>query len=766
MEFWVKRAARHLLPVFCLAGVSWADAQNPPAQGFDLHGRVVDVQGFPIPLASIIESASGNQTQVQADAAGRFTLHIGAPGQIVLTATAPGTQQATLTVSATPSSGEIGLVLRPSTVLQQVNVTTTRDTVAFGPSTHTIDVLSAPDLTQYPALTLDERLRQHAGFELFRRSSSWVANPTSEGISLRGLGSTAASRTLVLADAVPLNDAFGGWIHWNELPPETIQSVTLASGGGSDLYGSSAVGGVIDIAPAHPQATLAEADLAEAAEDTTSLSARADARQTKWGELVAGQSFRTDGYTVVAPQVRGTVDVPSNVHFQNGRLELDRSLPANGRAFLTGNLLNEAHGNGTRLQTNGTRLWRYIAGDDWSAGSRLNGRVRGFGSDEAYRQSFSAINAGRSSEALTRLQKVGTQEFGTSADAAVHLTHLAFIGGGDLRDIRATDLETPFSAGAATGVQDVTARQRLYGGFGEIVGERGRWSGAASLRADEVSNLDTSTLSRTQTTAAQTSTPDRHELVFSPRIGLVRQLGRGVAVHASGFRAFRAPTMNELYRTGQVGQQTTLANASLLSERATGAEAGATWSSPGGAYSLRGTYFWTGIDRPVSAVLIASTATTITNKRENLGQIQSQGTEIGGRLRLTSQLSATFGYQYAHAVVTAFSAQPSLVGLWIPQVPRHTATAQLRYQPRLGTAFTLAARESGRAYDDSSNTYELHGFFVLDAYGETRIGRYVTAYLSLQNLLNRSIETARTPYLTLGTPFVAQGGIRLRWNAQ
>jgi hypothetical protein len=37
-------------------------------------------------------------------------------------------------------------------------------------------------------------------------------------------------------------------------------------------------------------------------------------------------------------------------------------------------------------------------------------------------------------------------------------------------------------------------------------------------------------------------------------------------------------------------------------------------------------------------------------------------------------------------------------------------------------------------------------------------------YVSFQNLLDRSIETARTPTLTLGTPFVAQGGVRLNWQ--
>ena len=68
-------------------------------------------------------------------------------------------------------------------------------------------------------------------------------------MSLRGLGSTAASRTLVVSDEVPLNDPFGGWIHWNEIPLLAIDHVELMRGGAADLYGSSAIGGVVDVVP-------------------------------------------------------------------------------------------------------------------------------------------------------------------------------------------------------------------------------------------------------------------------------------------------------------------------------------------------------------------------------------------------------------------------------------------------------------------------------------------------------------------------------------
>jgi outer membrane receptor protein involved in Fe transport len=656
----------------------------------------------------------------------------------------------------------------PDPVQQSVSVTTTRSSVEVGASANTVATLSTDDLTDYPAQTLDESLRQHAGFELFRRSSFWVANPTSEGISLRCLGSTAASRTLVLTSGIPLNDSFGGWIHWDEFAPGTLEAVTLVSGGGSELYGSSALGGVIEMVPASPDSdgirkTLVETELAGGGHDTSKLSARVDAHQHRFAELAAVQDFRTAGYiTTAAP---GPVDRPSNVHFETGRFALDYDERKQGRAFVVANILNEARGNGTTDQTNGTRLWRAITGDDWTWTDRVNGRVRVFGSEEAYRQSFSSINSARTAETLTRLQAVRTQELGSSADAAYHRARFALIAGGDVRDIRATDFETPISAGLPNGVQDTSARQRFIGGFVEGLGQLGHWSVAGSVRGDGAMNLATRVLAQTGSGQVTMSTqPDRTEGVASPRLGLVRQFGHGLSVHGDGFRAFRTPTMNELYRTGQVGQQTTLANAALTSERATGAEGGVSFA--GKMLGAQATYFFTEINRPVSAVLVSSTATTTTNKRENLGQIQSQGVELATQIQAPHGLSANIGYQYAHAVVTSFSAQPALVGLWIPDVPRHTATAQLRYRAGSRGDVTLAARETGHAFDDSSNVYRLHGYFLLDAAAELKLHAHMTAFVSLQNVLNRAVETARTPNLTLGTPFTAQAGLRLRWPGQ
>ena len=647
----------------------------------------------------------------------------------------------------------------PLETQDQVTVTANRSAVPIGDTAKTTSTLTSEDIHQYPSVTLDETLDQHAGFNLFRRAGSRTANPTSDGISLRGLGSTAASRTLVLEDGAPLNDPFGGWINWSEPPQPDISSVEIVTGGGSDLYGSSALGGVIDVYPTAAAPSRLDLYAAGGAQDTSDVTFLGTQTTRFLNLLAAGESLRTGGYIVTAPNLAGPVDTPANVRSQAYHLELGRRNLAPNKFFLTGNVLDQDHHNGTPLQTNATRLWRYLGGYDLPETRKVAARVRAFGSDEGYRQSFSSINTARTSEVLTRLQRVHTQEIGATGDATLHFGPVAFVTGADYRDIRGEDNETPISNNLPSGIADVTARQRFLGAFGELLAQHKSWSGAASLRADRASNLDIVQ----NANGTLTTQPNRTEIVLSPRAGLVRSFGPSLQLHASGFRAFRTPTMNELYRTGQVGQQITLANPALNSERATGFEAGAQLA-PSHA-SLQATYFWTEINRPVSAVLVSQTATTMTNLRENLGQIRSRGVELAATVRPHQTLSATIGYQYALATVTQFSAQPSLVGNWIPQVPRQSFTAQLRAATsRLGQV-TLAARTSGLAYDDSGNQFPLAGFYQLDLSGSRAITRHLSANFLIQNITNQRAQVSRTPLLTLGSPIYGEAGLRLIFGA-
>ena len=643
-------------------------------------------------------------------------------------------------------------------------------------------VLTAQGLHGDASVGLDGKLRTVPGFDLFRRSSSLVANPTTEGVSLRGLGSTAASRTLVLLGDVPLNDAYGGWVHWEELPELAIGRVEVVRGGVSDLYGSSAVGGVVQMtlvpaftevgaepAPATaPQASTAPELVLESgygAEALNDNQGRLRGGRGAWSGMAAVGVIGTDGYTLVAPNLRGTVDVNSNVHAQSGLAFGERALGAAGSGdgvWLRGNVLNESRHNGTPLTRNATRLWRYAAGvDETTLGS--DWQLRGWGSAEEFRQNFSSVAVGRGSETVTRTAFDPADELGAALRwRKAFAADVVGLAGADVRDVRAEDVEHPVSGGTVqtAGATSTTARQTDGGGYGEVLWTPGKWLLSGSARVDHFGNYDAA--SYLLTTGAKTNEPNIEQTIADPRLGVSRRLGAGLAVSASAFRAYRAPTENELYRTGQVGQQTTLANPSLRAERATGWETGISGESARrwGA-SWRGSYFWTEVNRPVTALTLKTTATATTLMRENLGQIRSRGVSFDGALHPAAWLAVTGGYQLARATVTEFAPEPALVGLWIPQVPRNTGTLQVTATRARWGVLSVQARESGRQYDDDANDYELHGFARFDVYASHTFGRRWEAFTAVENLLDRSIDVGRTPIRTLGTPQLARFGVRL-----
>ncbi len=732
-----RPAAKILWAVPFLICVAGGDAE--PRSDGSMPGKVLDMQGNPIAGARVTDAAGHTLAITGAD--GGFVL----PLEIAhIQVTAAHYVSASVAIS---SNTPIQVILDQP--LESVVVTAYRSPLDSSGSPASTRVLDSQQLNQAAAPALDDKLRQIPGFELYRRSSSLVANPTTEGVSLRGLGSTAASRSLVVFDDVPLNDPYGSWIHWEELPELAVHSVEAVRGGASDLYGSSAIGGVISVIPMHPQATGLLLSLSGGSEGLLDDSLLATVKAGVWSGFVAGGAIATDGYTLVAPSLRGPVDQPSNVHAQNALFEVERSSGGSGRVFLQGNVLNEIRHNGTFLQYNGTRLARGASGVDWN---HLSLRV--FGGNERFRQTFSSIAANRSSERLTRFGFDPADEMGAQARWRQSLgDHALFVAGADTRDIRAADMETLFTG--AAGVLDTSAHQRQTGAYTEALATPHNWTLSAGGRIDHFSNFDPR---QTPTPATPLSTLS--ETVFDPRLGLVRRIAPWLALNATGFRAYRAPTENELYRTGQVGQQVTQPNPNLRSERATGWETGFQTDLHRYGSSLRASYFWTQVNRPITAL----TLSTNLLKRENLGQIESSGISLDFAAQPASWISLIGGWQFANATVTKFPKEPALVGHWISEVPHNMASTQVRLSQRRIGLLSVQGRISGHEFDDDLNTLRLSSYFRLDAFAEHNVGQHVTLFASGENLLDRSIQVGRTPLLTLESPRLARLGMRIAFG--
>lgn len=719
---------------------------------------VVDKSGAAIPGADIQEA--GGQLLGHTDTNGQLTINCTTPCRLHVAAKG-------FADKFVEASANITVQLDPAGTSQQVTVTAYRAPLASLESPVTTRTLSQSALSTTAGFTIDAQVRQLPGVELFRRSSSLVANPTSQGVSLRGLGSTSASRTLVTQDDVPLNDAVGGWIHWEEEPELAINRIEVLRGGASDLYGSSAIGGVLNIVPARPSSATVELRSGYGGLGTYDTSALLQTKLGPWGILAAGGALGTDGFIQLAPFQRGPIDTASNMHGQNGVLYIDRS---NGplRFLLRGGGFNEARDNGTPFQKNGTRLWRYATGADWEAPHNATATLRLYGSTEHYRQTFSSISStslanpgctARCGESPTRFTRVPDNELGAAAHWNQPIgAEFLIVAGADVHDVRVWDGEQTFSgAGTLSNLHD---HQRDSAGYAEAMWTHRAWTATASGRIDWFQNYDAHQVNWNGSAwvPAATQPPSFSENIFNPRLGISRKLGAHFALSGSGFRAFRAPTPSELYRSTQVGSKLTLPNSALLSERATGWEFGV--ASEGRWGTIRTSYFDTQVNRPIVAVTLDPSSPLLL-KRQNLGQIESRGLSLDFEVAPQRWLALDGGYQYAHAVV---SRGPDDLGNWIPEVARNMGTLNLRaFKPRLGT-LSLQSRISGRQYDDDANLFPLHSYFRLDAYASRDFGPHLQLFASGENLFDRAIEVSKTPSTTLGTPRLARAGLQVQFG--
>ena len=661
------------------------------------------------------------------------------------------------------------IVLHPGPAKEVVTVSAARIGVPLSDTPGSTILFSAADVTAIPALRIDDVLRQVPGFSLFRRSGSRTANASAQGVSLRGLGGSASSRALVMLDGISLVDPFGGWVYWDRIPRVALSSVEVFRGGSSNLYGSSALGGVVQFLTPEPNTPAFTLETSYGNEKTPDLSLWTGSRLGGWDYSLTTEMFRTDGYILVSDAVRGSVDTPANSKNVTVYARVGHELGNNGRIFARGNFYTESRNNGTQLQTNDTRIGEGALGVDKQFSNNDSLMVRLYGDVESYNQTFTAVAPGRNSETLTDLQHVPEQVVG-AAGQWVHPvggSH-TLLGGADFSEVIGASNEILLTGPNRN--RNGGGRQRTLGFFGEDIFRHAKWTVILAARVDDWRNFNGSlVIVPLAGSPVKTTYPSRTDVALSPRLSVLRAVNEHVSLTGSVYRAFRAPTLNELYRTFRVGNVLTFNNAGLSAERLTGAEAGVNLSGWNGRLNMRDTFFWSDIVDPVANVTLSTTATLITRQKLNLGRTRSRGVELDGALRVNRDIQISAGYTYTAATVVSYPGNPGgidLVGLDVAQVPRNVFTWQARYWNPSRVFVSVAGRFVGQQFDDDQNQLPLARFYTMDL----EIGRSITPHFevfgAVENVFNQRYQVARIPVTNLGPPVLFRIGLRLGYPAR
>ena len=577
-----------------------------------------------------------------------------------------------------------------------------------------ITILDKESIERTPGFNLDDRLRMVPGFTLFRRSSSIAANPTTQGVSLRGLGSSGASRTLVLWDGIPINDPFGGWVYWTRFAPEELERVEVSRGASTSVFGDRSMSGAIALIsrPASPLRLTASYEGGN--KNSHTLTGGFSNLWRKWAISTQLRAAKTDGYYIVPESRRGPADTLAGVKFVATDTRIDW-LGAREKIFFKFDLLAEERRNGTTLTANSTGLGSIAAHY-----FREDFTLLAYHTREQFHAGFSSVTADRKRETLSFNQTVPSDSTGVAGMWARHTSKWNALIGADFNRVEgySTDSLVPTGKRIGGGILN------QGGGFAQTDFRLGALQLFAGAR-EHSSNF------------------------FSPSGGFA--LGRKrLRARGSVYRSFRTPTLNELYREFRTGNTVTQANAALLPEKVFGAETGIDFVGENTRAGL--TFYRNSLEDLITNVTLSSSPALILRQRRNAASGLARGIEFNAR-HTWRDFRGELGYLFADSRVPT--------GERIAQTPRHQGSAQLFWQHGR-TLISGGLRSVSLQFDDDRNQFLLPGYPAVQLVLRHRLTPSLSASASFENLLNREYLTALTPTPNIGAPRLWRAG--LRWD--
>jgi len=574
--------------------------------------------------------------------------------------------------------------------LQQVIVTAARAPEPEDQSLFSVTVLTRADIEARQVSSVQDLLADLAGISI--DNSGGLGQQSS--VFIRGADS---DHTLLLIDGVRVGSATLGIAPFEIIPLEQIDHIEVVRGPRSTLYGSDAVGGVIQIFTRQadePGATLGGSAMT-GSYDTHEFTGYAAARSREaWGSI-SGDVLTTGGIPACLPSaIAGCFD-PAAPQVPDGHQNRSGSLSAG--AQLTEQLTASAD----VLYTHGWTAFDGAGFDD-----RLDFQEKVFTAhlDQALGSSWHLrLMAGRDEDDERDFldpTPVGTfdtvrDSFSLQADGKLSPA-LRLISGVDYEDVH-VDSDTPF---------DLTSRT-TRAAFSELHAVLGDWSALAGARFENNEQFGDH---------------------WTENLGVARKLGEGVRFILTWGTAFRAPTFDELYFPG-------FGNPNLKPETSQSWEAGLDGGQGALRWSLHA--YQTTIDDEISIDPLTFLPVNIDKSRirgvELQGDWHSADWVVGGQLTGLEPLNVSPGPEYDDLLPRRAQQNASLTLRRLV----HTGAA-----PSADGSFAVVARWEGRRYDDLANTLPMGGYLTVDLLTQWRLDRDWTLEAKAANLFDRSYQTA------------------------
>jgi len=639
-----------------------------------------------------------------------------------------------------------------------ISATRSEQTVSSLPST--VNVIGAPAIAATSSGTVQDILRSIPGFATRDYQSGYIAGPSQSMVTFRGLGGSSAGRVLVLLDGLPIGDPFSGWLDWGRIPLPMLASAEVIRGGGSIIWGSRALGGVVNLRTVSPRRDEASISVERGSFDTWHTTGIGSLKRGKFSAVIGADYLDTDGFILTPPDQAGPVDKPQAMRNRVVSAKMTFDATETLQTWIGGSTFQ-----------GGERPWGIADDqkfDEGRTGIRFLSAAHGIATLSAFanrrstRSKSYSVNSDRTAETPQRFGKSparsaglnmqwtqlvrGRHELTSGADitsASGSLTEEYLFTGDDPREQREAGGSQQFAGVFIQDAADIGHALRMV----------------ASARLDRVHSSDGRRTIRSLPALnilLDSSITDHTDVRLTYSFGLRRQQASWLGLRMNVYEAFRAPSMYEMYHPRFSSRGTvTEANSQLDAERLRGAEAGFDVTLGRNAVA-RLTGFTNHVASPIMDITIATAgsqaqvispcglmpARQTCSQRQNVPGLESNGveTELSWQPFTAWTLGAGYSYSSTH---TRAPGQP-VDGKHALRSSPHSVVSSVAFDNPRWFSAAVEMRYVGKRFEDDLNTIELDDFYLVGLRANRTVGPRLTAMLKVENLLDEQFEISRT----------------------
>ncbi|MBY0497514.1 MAG: TonB-dependent receptor [Cyanobacteria bacterium] len=681
----------------------------------------------------IVTGSTASPLRVRANADGRFEVPGLADGRYSVIAASPGLVSETTAIDITGSTATIDITMKISAITETLVVSAAQIDQPLSRVPDSVTVIPGDEINARQQFTLAAALRSVPGLTLQQNGGPGTVT----SLFTRG---GESDFTLVLVDGVRAN-GFGGGLDLSQVPLEDIERIEVVRGPQSALYGSDAIGGVIQVITRSGGAPSARAQVETGSRDTRRVAGATTGEVNGFRWQAGAQYFEDAGFTGTA---------------------------ANGQTV--------SNDDGTQTEATASAGWRHGAsGADLQGSFRYLDTDRGspgpYGSDPARR--YSGVNT-VSRTATTRTSRSARWmqpwfgaasrvrqrvEFDT-ADYDLHFTSQFGPSNGETTRTHArvqTDVAASSTVGFSGGFEWLGERggstfitsgassiqtpveRGMLGVFGE-----GRWN--ATERATVIAGIRGERISRDALPGdplafqPRPDFPEETVTSVNPKIAASFAIVDGTRIRGSFGTGIRPPDAFEIAFTD---------NSGLKPERSKSGEFGVTQTAAHGAVQFDATAFFNNYTDLI--ISVGRSFSGVSGWRtDNISNARARGAELSAAWRIKAGVSVRGNYTFVDSEILAVNGSsiaqtPYAVGDRLLRRPRHAGAIDAAWtRDRAGAFAQIQLRgetlDIEPAFGATGGLYTNAGHTVINAGGSWRPVKGVEIFARALNLFDRAYE--------------------------